>query len=131
MECVANLLASRPMPRTHLDTRRAYRRVDKAGPNFGFLGTGIRQLSDWSREGSCRGPLASAQLARSERVYRSFAAECGLGPWHSRSAPHHRQERDEIATTRFTINREIKHCQVTRALLQMRLGTDRPDVAGS
>jgi len=28
-------------------------------------------------------------------------------------------ERDEIATTQFTVYREIEHCQVTRALLQI------------
>jgi hypothetical protein len=116
MECVANLLGSRPMPRTHLDTRRHTVAWTRAAQIFGLLGRDTRQLCDWCREGSCPGLLVSARLARSERASRFFAAGCLLGPWHSHWAPHHRHaaRRDRSRATYCQSRDHTCHDTVTR-----------------
>ena len=59
---------------------------DRSG--FRPLGTGTRQLCTSSGEASCRGPVAWAQLARSEQACRSFAAGRWPGPWHTHGVPN-------------------------------------------
>jgi hypothetical protein len=117
------------MPATHLDTRRAYWRVVKGLP--GSLSFGNRYCRACARHrGSRRGPAAWAQSVRSELAYQSSSAEHWLGRWRSHSAPHPRPVARRGHSHAIAVNGKVEHGQVARALLEMELRADGPDVTG-
>ena len=116
------------MPPTHLDTRRAYCRVVRG--EFRRPGNKYSPGLRLATQNSRRAPAVSARSAQSERVCRSFSVGHLLCRWHSRGRHVIDAQRDEVAAAQFTVNGEIEHCQVARALLQVQPGTYRPDVTG-
>src|SRR5262245_60555560 len=81
-----------------------------------------RELSRVCRAGSVSSKRTKLPVFRWRTLARSLANPLG--------ATSSTRERDEIAATQFTVNREAEHCQVMRALLQIQLGAYRPSVTG-
>jgi hypothetical protein len=119
------------MPRTHLHTMRAYCRVDKGWFEFPSWEEILASFAISPAKIVVQGLLRRLSYLEANGSTGLSLPDVGSVPGIAIGRHIIDTERDEIAATQFTVNREIEHCQVTRALLEIQLRTDRPYVTGS